>query len=143
MSGVTTSHDLEPRNLAEQLAGIQAELTQLREEVALVRKHQETIAALLTSVLRGTAEAQLHSERPLHPVVMPAEDVLANCARDVLRVFREYARPLTTPELLEGLVQRHFGWRENIVRHALDELVAKGVLRETNDGGPHRYQLIV
>jgi hypothetical protein len=130
------------------LGGVVEQLTLLREQLdavqaklaALGEQHDE-ISALLHECLHGSQTTRQGEEPVPAPPPADAQAVLADCAQDIVRVLHEVGHPLTTLEILEELVRRHASWRENTVRHALTELLDKGVITVTGDTGPYSYQL--
>jgi hypothetical protein len=136
--------DLDPAeagNLTVHLVAIREQLVFVREELAGLRAQQAAIHDLLVRVLQQPAAARSAAEPAAHPPLPPTEEVVGSCARDILRVIGEAGQPLTLIELLDELVQRHLSWRENTVRHALDELLDQGAITQSNNGQPHRYGL--
>jgi hypothetical protein len=91
--------------------------------------------------LRADAANANRSERAdTHPPA-PTAEVLAHCARDLVGVLHAAGHPLTMLEILDELVRRRLSWRENVVRHALLELLDQGTVREASDIRPHSYAL--
>jgi hypothetical protein len=126
------------QDLAEELAAIRQQLSSLSQQLmALARRHEE-----LAAVVQQTLPRHHEAKAADHPAGSPAQEVLARCGQDIVRVLREVGRPLTTLEILDELVHRHLNWRESTVSHTLAELMDQGLVRETKGDGPHRYALL-
>jgi hypothetical protein len=137
-------------NWAEHLLAIRQQLASLQEELVAIRRQQQTLCELVGRLLppppalsagpegRGaTAKDFGGTQEPSPP--LPAQEVLAECAQDILRVLSEVYHPLTKLEILDALVQRQTRWREGVVSHALVQMIDHGLLTDAGDGGLHRY----
>jgi hypothetical protein len=125
-------------DVAEELAALRQQLNALSEQVTALALRQEELNARVNQTLPRQPEGKPAD----HSVLPPAQEVLARCGQDILRVLREVGRPLTTLEILGELVHRHLNWRESTVSHTLAELIDQGLVQEKADDGPRRHMLV-
>jgi hypothetical protein len=123
--------------LAEELTAIRKQLALLGQQLSALAQEHKALADIVNQSMARRPEGK----GPGHPLGAPAQEVLARCGQDILRVLQEVGRPLTTLEILEELVHRHLSWRESTVSHTLAELSAQGLIRESGDSGPRRHVL--
>ena len=126
--------NVEDTSLTEHLLAIRAQLAALCEQ-------QKTLSDLLTRFLAEPAAARKPAESTAPPPAAPTQDVLAQCARDILQALRDAYQPLTVLEILDELVRHQLRWRESTVRHALTNLLEEGVIADRQDVRPHSYGL--
>jgi hypothetical protein len=131
----------ESPGLDEQLQAIREQLTRLHQELAVVAERQQLLFELLNRGQPLSPAASKPAQTPEQPSAIPAQEVLAECAQDLLRVFQEVGHPLTTLEILEEVVRRQLRWRESTVSHTLAYLTDHGLVSSSGNGAPHRYQL--
>jgi hypothetical protein len=125
----------------EQLRAIREQLARLHQQLELVAQRQQLLFDLVSRSQPAAAATRKPAETADHLAAVPAQEVLAECAQDLLRVFREVGHPLTTLEILEELVRRQLRWRESTVSHTLAYLTDHGLVRSSGNASPHRYQL--
>jgi hypothetical protein len=134
-------------NWAEHLLAIRRQLAGLQEELVAIRRQQQTLCELLGRLLpplpappgEPGARAKDSGDPPETAPPLPAQEVLAECAQDILRVLSEAGHPLTKLEILNALVHRQTRWREGVVSHAMVQMIDHGLLSDAGDGGLHRY----
>jgi hypothetical protein len=128
-------------NLVKHLEAIDHQLAALQEQLAALCEQHKTLCAVVQQrpFLTGPAEQSAAAASEVAPG--PAQETLAECARDIVRVLREAGHPLTTLEILEQLVGQQLRWRESTAAHALVELVDHGVVATTGENGAHHYRL--
>jgi hypothetical protein len=132
---------LDDAELLEHLQAMHRQMTALQEQLAALRQQQKALCDLL--VQRQTLQAPIEQGLPAtdHATPDQAQETLAECAKDILRVLREVGHPLTTLEILDQLVHRQLRWRESTVSHSLVELLDHGVVANVGETGVHRYGL--
>jgi hypothetical protein len=130
----------EAHDVAQQLAAIRQQLASLGRQLAALTEQHKQLAAVVSQAWPRRAEGK-PAGAPEHPPGVPGRETIAQCGQDILRVLREVGRPLTTLEILEELVHRHLSWRESTVSHTLADLVAEGLVQDTNGHGPRRHGL--
>jgi hypothetical protein len=129
----------DPANLDEQLQGIRRQLASLQEKLTVVAERQILLYQLVSRL--HPPPANHHPAPAEQPTPVLAQEVLAECAQDLLRVLREVSHPLTLLEILTKVVQRQLRWRESTIRHALTYLIDHGLVRDSGDAPPHRYHV--
>jgi hypothetical protein len=147
-SPVRPSHDphdpsgVESSRLYDQMLAVRAQVIALRQDVAELRRQLSALYDLVAQRVRppDTPDGTPGSERPA--VAALTEEIVAACARDVVAVLREAGRPLTLLEILNELVRRQLSWRENTVRHALDELLDRGTIARTDSQRPDHFEMV-
>jgi hypothetical protein len=127
-------------SLVGQLHGLRQQLTVLQEQLEILRQQQAALAARLDQALQALPFGE-EAKAVTGPQIIPTERIVARCAHDVRGVLQTLGQPLTLPEILDELVRRHLTWRENVVRHALDELLDHGEVVDTGHIRPHSYAL--
>ncbi len=129
-------------DLLEHVLVVHRQLAALTEQVAALNEQQKALSALVSRLPFSPASEQ-QTQEAAGPASSPlAQQTLADCARDVVRVLREAGHPLTTLEILDLLVNRQLRWRESTVTHALADLTDHGVVANLGENGGHRYGVV-
>jgi hypothetical protein len=130
----------EPAYLLDQLRLVEEQFDVLCEAVAKLHRQQRELSFSVAQ-MRSKHEAahpdSVSTGAP-HP---PPQATMADCERDILRVLDGAGHPLTILEILAELVRQRLSWRENVVRHALLELLDRGAIRDASSVRPHSYAL--
>ncbi len=126
---------------AEQFQAIREQLAALQEQLVSLQQQVNDLRSLITSLVKQWPGGRQTVSPPPQTTPPATKDVLAACGRDVVLVLREAGGPLTLSEILDSLVHRHLSWRENTVRHALDELKDDRVVEDASSRRPYSYGL--
>jgi len=116
-------------------------LLAIRTQLAALTAQQKTLCDLLTRFLGEPGPVRNPAASPAPTPATPTQDLLAQCAGDILRVLRDAYQPLTALEILDELVRHQLRWRESTVRHALTNLLEEGVIADRQEVRPHSYGL--
>ena len=131
---MSTASPIDSAGFSKAVADLHREIAVLRDEVARLRSRQ--VEGLSN---RGSAGPNGHASEPPHQAVPVGAELVDRCASDLLPVLKEVGQPLILPEILDELVHRKLSWRENIVKHALDDLLDQQQVQLHVDGHVHRY----
>jgi hypothetical protein len=131
----------EHSHLVEQLTAIREQLATMHQQLVAIWEQQKTLCALVTQLQLRSGETGKNPGPRKDISMTHVQEILADCAQDLLRVLREVGHPLNMLEILEELVKRQLRWRESTVSHTLVELVDHGILTDTGESGLHRYAL--
>jgi hypothetical protein len=130
------------RALYDQLLALRAQVIALRQDVGDLRRQLSAVYNLVSERFPARETPPPSPAATAPPAAALTEEIVAACSRDVVQVLREASRPLTTLEILAGLVQQQLSWRENTVRHAIHELIDRGRVAATGANRPDHYELV-